>query len=82
MELRNILELILALIAWCLVLPGEPEVPVWGLMPQVQVTCHLEIPTKLFRFWWPFLIQPAGLGPGYTVRKSKLTQAFFRVQRF
>ena len=63
-------------------LPGEPEVPVWGLMPRVQVRCYLEVPTKLFRFWWPFLIQPAGLGPGYTVGESKLTQAFLTVQTF
>ena len=36
----------------------------------------------LFHFWWPFLLQPVGLGLGYTVGESKLIQAFFRVQRF
>ena len=31
----------------------------------------------LFHFWWPFLLQPAGLGPGCTVGESKLTQQKF-----
>ena len=81
MELRNIFELIFPFCHVPSELPGEPEIPVWGLMPQVQVTCHLAIPTNLFHFWWLFLLQPAGLGPGYTVGESKLTQAFLRGQR-
>ena len=36
----------------------------------------------LFHFWWPFLLQSAGLRPGYTVGESKLIQAFLRVQSF
>ena len=31
----------------------------------------------LFHFWWPFLLQPAGLGPGYTVGKSKVSSGIF-----
>ena len=82
MELRNIFELILPFCHVPSGLPGEPETPVWGLMPRVPVICHLAVPTNLLHFWWPFLFQPAGLGPGYTVGELKLTQAFLRVQMF
>ena len=82
MELRNIFKLIFPFFHVPSELPGEPETPVWGLMPQEPVTCHLAVPTNLFHFGWPFLLQPAGLRPGYIVGESKLTQAFLTVQRF
>ena len=81
MELRNIFELILP---FCHVPSGLVNLrhQCGGLMPQVPVTCHLAVPTNLFHSWWPFLLQPADLGPGYTVGESALTQAFLRAQRF
>ena len=82
MELRNIFELILPFCHVPSELTGKPELPAWGLIPCVPVTCHPTVTTNLFHFWWPFLIQPAGLGPGYTVGESKLTQAFLTVQTF
>ena len=36
-ELRNILKLIFSFCHVPSELPGEPEIPVWGLMPWVQV---------------------------------------------
>ena len=77
MELRNIFELILPFCHVPSELPGEPELSVWGLIPR-----HLIVPTNLFHFWRPFLLQPAGLRPVYIVGESKLTQAFLTVQRF
>ena len=74
MELGNIFELILLFCHVPSELSGEPEIPVWGLIPQVPVVCHPAVPTNLFHFWWPFLLQPAGLGLGYTVGESKLTK--------
>ena len=74
MELGNISELILLFCHVLSELSGEPEIPVWGLMPRVPVICHLAVPTNLLHFWWPFLFQPAGLGLGYTVGESKLTK--------
>ena len=82
MELRNIFKLIFPFFHVPIELPGEPETPVWGLMPQEPVTRHPAVPTNLCHFGWPFVLQPAGLRPGYIVRESKLTQAFLRVQRF
>ena len=82
MELRNFFKLTLPFCHVSSELSGEPEIPVWELKPRVPVTCHLAVPTNVFHFWWPFLLQPAGLGLGYTVGESKLTQAFLRVQRF
>ena len=82
MELGNIFELMFPFCHVPSELPGEPETPVWGLMPQEPVTCHPAVPTNLFHFGWPFLLQPAGLRLGYIVGESKLTQAFLIVQRF
>ena len=58
MELGNIFELMFPFCHVPSELPGEPETPVWGLMPRVPVTCHLSVPTNLFHFLWPFLLQP------------------------
>ena len=50
MELRNIFELILPFCHVSSELSGEPEIPVWGLMPQVPVTCHPAAPSNVFSF--------------------------------
>ena len=55
MEL-NIFKLILPFCHVPSGLPGEPETPVWGLMPQVPVTCNPAVFTNLFHFWWLFLL--------------------------
>ena len=49
-------------------------------MPRELAACDPAVPTNPFHFWWPFLFQPAGLGPGYTVGELKLTRAFSRAQ--
>ena len=82
MELGNIFELMFPFCHVPSELPGEPETPVWGLMPRVPVTCHPSVPTNFFHFLWAFLLQPTSLRLGYTMGESKLTQTFLRVQRF
>ena len=65
MELRNIFELILPFCHVSSELSGEPEIPVWGLMPQVPVTCHPAAPSNVFFiFGGPFCFSQLVLGRG------------------
>ena len=82
MELRNISELILPFFHTPSGLYGEPETLMRGSMLQAPATSQPAVSTNLFHFWWPSLSQPVDLGPGYTARELKPTQAFLRAQRF
>ena len=64
MELGNIFELILLFCHVPSELSGEPEIPVWGLMPRVPVICHPAVPTNLFIFGGPFCFGQLVLGWG------------------
>ena len=79
MELRNIFELILPFCHVPSELPGEPETPMWGANASGTSDLPSSSSHQPFSFW---VALSAGLGPGYTVGESKLTQTFLTVQRF